>query len=71
MTEIVDRLLAGYPHAATCPACRSYAEGILTKHALGIGLAAVLGRHSADHRVDPLTVASEHFADDHLSDPPW
>src|SRR5215470_1710810 len=54
--EIVDRLLAAYPHAAACPACRSYAAMIIKDHTSALGVAAVLGRHAADHRVDPLSL---------------
>jgi len=59
--EIVDRLLAAYPHAAACPACRSYAAMIIKDHSSALGVAAVLGRHDAHHRVDPLAMASRRF----------
>jgi len=62
MTELIDRVLAGYPHAAACPACRSYAAEILSRHTAAVALAAILGHHGADHRLDPLTVASAQFA---------
>ena len=59
--EIVDRLLAAYPHAAACPACRGYAAMIVKDHSSALGVAAVLGRHDAHHRVDPLVLASGRF----------
>ena len=59
--EIVDRLLAAYPHAATCPACRGYAAMIIKDHSSALAVAAVLGRHDAHHRVDPLALASGRF----------
>jgi hypothetical protein len=54
--------LAGYPHVRGCLPCLEYVRW--RGHDLvGIALvSATLAYHAVDHRHDPLTVASQHFA---------
>jgi hypothetical protein len=50
----VAHLLASYPHVASCPLCREYADEYLATHSPGAVLAAVLDHHDSAHCSDRL-----------------
>jgi len=58
--QLID-VLAPYPHAANCPACRSYAVEGLAEFTPATVLSATLAHHESAHRCDPLSAASEFF----------
>ena len=55
-------VLADYPHVAGCPPCLEYARGHEHELAVRALVSATLAHHATDHRRDPLTLASQHFA---------
>jgi len=56
-------ILSAYPHLAGCLACGAYAASWLPLRPARDVVTATLAFHDSSHSYDPLTIASQHFAD--------
>jgi hypothetical protein len=56
-------ILSAYPHIADCVACGAYAATWLSLRPARDVVTATLAFHDSSHSYDPLTIASQHFAD--------